>query len=91
MCGLTRAVQGALKERFSRAPFVKYFKPDTTGLVGFDKALTEEDIKYVRENLAQLGSRPVTWEVPDGKSLICFNSSFGYSLEIQRRQRRHSK
>ena len=60
-------IQGPLKERFSRAPFVKYSKGDTSGLVGFDKALSEEDLAYVKEHIATLGSKVVTWEVPSGK------------------------
>ena len=56
-----------MKERFSRAPFVQFNKGDTWGLVGFDKALDEEEITFVKEHLKTLGSKTVTWTVPDGK------------------------
>lgn len=56
-----------MKERFSRPPFIKYTTGDTWGLVGFDKALSEDDIQYVKEHVKALGSKPITWSLPDGK------------------------
>lgn len=56
-----------MKERFSRAPFVKYTRGESSGLVGFDKALTEDEISYVKETLKTLNGKEVTWNIPDGK------------------------
>lgn len=60
-------MQGPLKERFARAPFVQYNKGDTWGLVGFDKELSEDEVAYVKEHIKTLSSKDVTWVVPDGK------------------------
>ena len=48
---------------------MKYTKGDDWGLVGFDKALSEEDIAYVKEHIKTLSSKEVTWSVPDGESV----------------------
>ncbi|KAI0369515.1 hypothetical protein BV20DRAFT_1020563 [Pilatotrama ljubarskyi] len=58
-------IKGTLKERFARAPFVKYNKGDSWGLVGFDKALSEDDVNYVKENLKTLSGKEITWSIPD--------------------------
>ena len=42
---------------------MKYTKGDDWGLVGFDKALSEEDIAYVKEHIKTLSSKEVTWSV----------------------------
>jgi lupus La protein len=67
-------IKRPLKERFSRAPFVKYTKGDDSGLVGFDKALDEEDIAFVKEKIPTLNGNPVTWELPEGMSIFLFVS-----------------
>ena len=59
-------IKRPLKERFSRAPFVKFTKGEDTGLVGFDKALDTEDIAFVEEKIPMLNGKPVTWEIPEG-------------------------
>ncbi|KAI9435818.1 hypothetical protein H4582DRAFT_2112245 [Lactarius indigo] len=64
-------IKRPLKERFSRAPFVKFTKGDDAGLVGFDKALVEEDLAFVREKLPTLNGKPITWELPEGKFGLC--------------------
>ncbi|OBZ74753.1 La [Grifola frondosa] len=58
-------IKGTLRERFSRAPFVKYTKGDSWGLVGFDKALSEDEITHVKDSLKTLSGKEVTWTVPD--------------------------
>ena len=60
-------MKGPLKERFPRSPFVQYSKGDSWGLVGFDKALSEEDITFVNEKIKTLGGKEVTWSHLDGK------------------------
>ena len=47
-------------------PFVQYNKGDTWGYVAFDKALSEEDVAYVREKIGTLSSKPVAWSFLDG-------------------------
>ncbi|KAH8986611.1 hypothetical protein EDB92DRAFT_1878941 [Lactarius akahatsu] len=58
-------IKRPLKERFSRAPFVKFTKGDDAGLVGFDKALDEDDLAFVREKIPTLNGKPITWEQPE--------------------------
>ncbi|KAI9508794.1 hypothetical protein F5148DRAFT_1192717 [Russula earlei] len=58
-------IKHPLKERFSRAPFVKFTKGDDAGLVGFDKALDEEDVAFVKEKVPTLNGNLVTWELPE--------------------------
>lgn len=65
-------IKRPLKERFSRAPFIKFTKGDDAGLVGFDKALDEEDIAFVREKILTLNGNLVTWELPGGTSFSWF-------------------
>ena len=62
----TTCIQGTLKERFARAPFVKYTKGEIAGLVGFDKVLSEDDVDFVKTNLKTLSGKEVSWSVPDG-------------------------
>lgn len=62
-------IKRPLKERFSRAPFVKFTKGEDTGLVGFDKALDVEDIAFVKEKIPMLNGNPVTWNQPEGASI----------------------
>ncbi len=55
-----------MKERFSRAPFIKYKKGDDFGTVVFDKALSEDDIAFVKEKLKTLNSQEITWTSATG-------------------------
>jgi len=85
-------IKRPLKERFSRAPFVKFTKGDDAGLVGFDKALDEEDIAFVKEKIPTLDGNPVIWEIPEGASSRAFVSCVGtlaYRLIMQRRKSMH--
>jgi lupus La protein len=62
-------IKRPLKERFSRAPFVKFTKGEDMGLVGFDKALDVEDIAFVKEKIPMLNGNPITWDQPEGASI----------------------
>lgn len=72
---------------------MKYTKGDNWGLVGFDKALSEEDISYVKEHIKTLSSKEVTWNIPDG-AFLYLSISYKFSLYVrdfitsQRRLRR---
>jgi lupus La protein len=55
-----------LKDHFEKPPYIKYARGEDSGLVGFDKTLSDEDITFVREHLKTINEKPVTWEVPDG-------------------------
>jgi lupus La protein len=70
-------IKRPLKERFSRAPFIKFTKGDDAGLVGFDKALDEEDVAFVKEKIPTLNGNPVTWELPGGTSAFFIYSCVG--------------
>lgn len=59
-------LQRLLRDKFSRAPFIKYTRGDDHGLIGFDKALSDEEVNYVKETLKTLGSKEVTWTTPSG-------------------------
>lgn len=65
-------IKSPLKERFARVPFVQYNKGDTWGYVAFDKALSEEDVAYVREKIGTLSSKPVTWSFLDEETEKAF-------------------
>jgi lupus La protein len=56
-----------LKDHFSRQPYIKHEKGDTTGLLGFDQALTEDDINFVKETLKGKGGDSVVWSVIKGQ------------------------
>jgi hypothetical protein len=62
-----RSVQDPLKERFTRPPFIKYERGEDSGLVGFDRALTEEDIAFVKEKVKTLGGKTIEWTAAEGK------------------------
>jgi lupus La protein len=49
-------------------PFIDYNKGNDWGLVGFEKALSEDDITFVKENIKALNSNDITWSVPEGSS-----------------------
>jgi len=63
---LTRDHQNPLRERFARVPYIQFSKGDDFGLVGFDKALTDDEIEYVKTNLPTVNSQQVQWTVPEG-------------------------
>lgn len=60
-----------MKERFPRTPFVKHTRGESSGLVGFEKPLSEDEIAYVKEHIKTLGGKEVTWSIPDGMLLKC--------------------
>jgi lupus La protein len=80
-------IKRPLKERFSRAPFIKFTKGDDAGLVGFDKALDEDDVAFVREKIPTLNGNPVTWGLPGGTSFPYFSFSVRWKTRpFQRRK-----
>ncbi|KAG6864902.1 hypothetical protein C0991_006472 [Blastosporella zonata] len=59
-------IKDPIKEKFEgRAPFIKYARGDNAGLVGFHKALSEEEIQVVKDSIKTINSKEVTWSVPD--------------------------
>ncbi|KAH9929404.1 uncharacterized protein B0H18DRAFT_997012 [Fomitopsis serialis] len=65
-------IKSPLKERFPRAPYVKHTRGESSGLVGFEKALTEDEIAYVKEHLKTLGGKDVSWSIPDEETERAF-------------------
>ncbi|KAJ2921280.1 hypothetical protein H1R20_g15815, partial [Candolleomyces eurysporus] len=58
-------VKDPLKEKFDgRPPYIKYSRGDDFGLVGFHKALTEEEISSVKELVKKVNEKEVTWSLP---------------------------
>ena len=49
---------------------IKHNKGDSWGLAGFDKALTDEDIKFVKESVKVLDSKEITWSLAPGKDRL---------------------
>lgn len=47
-------------------PYVSQKRGESTGLVGFDRVLTDEDIAYVREKLTIVNGKNLTWELTEG-------------------------
>lgn len=62
--------QAPLRERFARVPYIQFSKGDDFGLVGFEKALKEDEIEYVKESLKTVNSKEVVWTIPDGTCFI---------------------
>ncbi|KAF9450511.1 hypothetical protein P691DRAFT_758105 [Macrolepiota fuliginosa MF-IS2] len=59
-------IKEPLKAKFdNRAPYIKYSRGDDFGLVGFHKALSEEEIALVKETVKTINKKPVTWTVPN--------------------------
>jgi len=58
-------MKAPLRERFTRVPYIQFSKGDDFGLVGFEKALKEDEIEYVKENLKTVNSKEVVWTTPD--------------------------
>ncbi|KAJ1300664.1 hypothetical protein OPQ81_002312 [Rhizoctonia solani] len=56
-------IKNPLKEKFSPLPFIKMDKGATEGIFGFGKALTEEDIAFLKEKVPKIGGGEVTWEL----------------------------
>jgi lupus La protein len=64
-------LQEPLKTKFdNRAPYIKYSRGDDSGLVGFQKALTEDEITFVKETIKTINKKPVTWTTPSGSSSL---------------------
>lgn len=85
-------IKRPLKERFSRAPFVKFTKGEDAGLVGFDKALDEDDIAFVREKIPKLNGKPITWDLPEGMLVLRFvpvGSAYPFHFILQRKMSMH--
>lgn len=59
--------QDPIKARFDgKAPYIKYARGENSGLVGFYKPLTEDDIAYVKTTITKINSNDVTWSIPTG-------------------------
>ncbi|KZS89469.1 hypothetical protein SISNIDRAFT_479724 [Sistotremastrum niveocremeum HHB9708] len=58
-------IKDPLRDRFIRAPYIKFQKGDDSGLVGFDRALEDEDIAFIKEKIPSLGGNTITWSVAD--------------------------
>ncbi|KAJ7098185.1 hypothetical protein B0H15DRAFT_824526 [Mycena belliarum] len=56
-------IKAPLKEKFGRPPFIKHSTGASAGLVGFHKALTEEEIQFVKATVPKLGDREVVWDL----------------------------
>jgi hypothetical protein len=67
-------IKRPLKERFGRAPFVKFTKGEDSGMAGFDKALDDEDLAFVKEKIPTLNGSPVTWQLPEGASIYILHT-----------------
>lgn len=55
-------------------PFIEYQKGDDTGLVGFDNALSEADIAFVKEHVKTINDKEVSWVILEG-SYPLFNNT----------------
>ena len=63
----SRSIQDPIRERFDgRAPYIKYARGENSGLVGFYKPLSEEDIEFVKSTIKTINNNEVTWSSPNG-------------------------
>jgi lupus La protein len=61
------SIQDPIRERFDgRAPYIKYTRGEDSGLVGFYKPLSEEDIEFVKSTIKTINNNEVTWSSPKG-------------------------
>ena len=61
------SIQDPIRERFDgRAPYIKYTRGEDSGLVGFYKPLSEEDIEFVKSTIKTINNNEVTWSSPNG-------------------------
>lgn len=51
---LKHLAQEPLRKRFERVPYIQYERNADWGLLGFDKALTEDEVAFVKENVKRL-------------------------------------
>lgn len=63
------SMQDPIKEKFERAPFIKYARGENSGLVGFHKELAEDEIAYIKDTIKTINSNTVTWSIPEGSSI----------------------
>ncbi|KAI6017863.1 hypothetical protein EDC04DRAFT_470939 [Pisolithus marmoratus] len=85
-------MKAPLRERFARVPYIQFSKGDDQGLVGFDKALTEDEIAYVKENLKTVNSNEVEWTIPDEEEERAFQvdrANFAARSALSRSQLRN--
>ena len=59
--------QEKVKDKFERVPYIKHEKGENKGLLGFERALSEDDLAFVREALSGLGGDDVVWAVAEGQ------------------------
>ncbi|KAF8181038.1 hypothetical protein BJ912DRAFT_1145564 [Pholiota molesta] len=58
-------IKDPIKARFDgKAPYIKYARGENSGLVGFYKPLTEDDITYIKTTIPKINSHEVTWTIP---------------------------
>ncbi|KAF8816897.1 hypothetical protein BYT27DRAFT_7127119 [Phlegmacium glaucopus] len=59
-------IKDPIKEKFEgRAPYIKYTRGENSGLVGFYKPLSEEDIEFVKSTIKTINNNEVTWSSPN--------------------------
>jgi lupus La protein len=47
-------------------PYIQHDKGNDWGLVGFEKALSEDEITFVKENITTLNSNDISWSAAEG-------------------------
>ena len=72
-----------MRERFGRPPFIKYNKGSDWGLAGFDKALSEEDVAFIKENIKAINEKEVTWSPAEGSLSFLHFSTFPLILSTE--------
>ncbi|KAJ6611771.1 hypothetical protein B0H10DRAFT_2055039 [Mycena sp. CBHHK59/15] len=60
-------IKAPLKEKFGRPPFIKHAPNASSGLVGFHKALSEEEIQFVKDTVPKIGDKEVVWTLAGGE------------------------
>ncbi|PPR02286.1 hypothetical protein CVT24_011624 [Panaeolus cyanescens] len=58
-------IKDPIKAKFDgKAPYIKYARGENSGLVGFYKALSEEEIQYVKDTIKTINKNEVIWTLP---------------------------
>ena len=72
-----------MKERFQIAPYIKFDKDadPTSALVGFSKALSDEDVIFIKDTIKKVDGRDITWDAAEGalSAYQCRTTSDSYN------------
>lgn len=83
-----------MKDKFEHPPFIKFDRGASFGLVGFSRALSDEDLAFIKEKVTKVSGKEVSWVPAEGTSSPFIHQVYSLtkymSLFLQRRKRKPS-